>query len=199
MTPEPKRSPSSTGQGEHVPDVVDWRPGGSSATTWTVVGIAMTVLGLPLFALPLMFRVGPTGGSHRIGLVDVLLVLALTTVLVIAHEGIHGLVMLSFGARPRFGTMLVGRVMPALYATSEGHHFSRGQYLTVAAAPALAISVLGFWACFGPWGGYLIVPLAFHLGGCVGDGFAGWRVLREPPGTEFEDLRDGIRFHRTRA
>ena len=198
MTPKPKRSPSTTSQSEHVPGVLDWRPGGSSAATWTVVGIAVTVLGIPVFSFPSILRVGPTG-SFRIGLVDVLLVLALTTLLVIAHEGIHGLVMLSFGAHPRFGTVLVARVMPALYATSEGYYFTRGQYLTVAAAPAVAISVLGFWACFGPWGGYLIVPLAFHLGGCVGDGFAGWRVLREPPGTEVEDLRDGIRFHRKGA
>jgi hypothetical protein len=137
--------------------------------------------------------------SFRIGLLDVLLVVALTALVVIAHEAIHGLVMLCFGARPRFGAMLVSRIMPALYATSAGHRFTRGEYLTVAAAPAVTISVLGFWSCFGPWAGYLILPLAFHLGGCVGDGFAGWRVLREPPGTECEDLRDGIRFHRMRA
>ncbi len=86
--------------------------------------------------------------------------------------------------------------MPAFYATSVGHRFTRAQYLGVAAAPAIAISVVGFLLCFQPWGGYLIVPLAIHLGGCVGDAFAFWRVLREPPGTTFEDLRDGIRFHR---
>lgn len=179
--------------------MVDWRPGRSEAVTWNVVGAAVTVAGLPLFALPSIVRAGSAGGSFRIGLVDVLLVLALTAMLVIAHETIHGLVMRCFGARPRFGALLVGRAMPALYTTSEGHHFTRGQYLTVAATPAVAISVLGFCACFGPWGSYLIVPLAFHLGGCVGDGFAGLRVLRESPGTECEDLRDGIRFYRMRA
>jgi len=69
----------------------------------------------------------------------------------------------------------------------------------VAATPAVAISVLGFLACFGPWAVYLIVPLAIHLGGCVGDGFAVLRVLREPSTTACEDLRDGIRFHRIGA
>jgi hypothetical protein len=39
------------------------------------------------------------------------------------------------------------------------------------------------------------VPLSIQLGGCVGDLFACRRVLHERPGTEFEDLRDGIRFH----
>ena len=161
-----------------------------------MLGVAVTVAGIVLFALPSILRVGPAGGSFQIGPLDLLLVVALTVLLVIAHEGIHGLVMLGLGAQPRFGAMLVGRVMPAMYATAEGHRFTRGQYLTVAAAPAVTVSVLGFLACLGPWAGWLVVPLAVHLGGCVGDGFAGWRALREPPGTECEDLRDGIRFHR---
>jgi hypothetical protein len=63
----------------------------------------------------------------------------------------------------------------------------------------VAISALGFVACFGPWAAYLIVPLAIHLGGCVGDGFAILRALREPSTTTCEDLRDGIRFHRMGA
>jgi putative zincin peptidase len=180
-------------------EVVDWRPGASEAGKWSLVGIAATVVGLPIFSVPSILRAGSAGARFQIGLVEVLLVLAITAVLVVAHEAIHALVMLSFGARPRFGAILVGRAMPALYATAQGHRFTRSQYLTVAVAPAVAISVLGFVACFGPWGGYLILPLAFHLGGCVGDGFATWRVLREPPGTMFEDLRDGIRFHRMRA
>jgi len=179
--------------------IVEWRPDGSSLTAWSVVGMAATVVGIPVFAFPSMLRAGQGGGSFRIGLVEILLVVALTALLVIAHEAIHGLVMLCFGARPRFGALLVGRAMPALYATSDGHRFTRGQYLAVAAAPALTISVLGFWACFSPWAGYLILPLAIHLGGCVGDGFACWRVLHEPPGTECEDLRDGIRFYRMLA
>jgi hypothetical protein len=179
--------------------VVDWLPGASEAGKWSLVGIAAMVVGIPLFSLPSILRLGPAGARVQIGLVDVVLAVAITVVLVVAHEAIHALVMLRFGARPRFGAILVGRVMPAMYTTAQGHRFTRGQYLTIALAPAVVISVLGFLAGFGPWGGYLILPLAFHLGGCVGDGFATWHVLREPPGTEFEDLRDGIRFHRLRA
>ncbi len=175
------------------------RPGSSAAVSWTVLGAAVTVLGVGLFAFPSILRAGPAGATFQIGLVDILLVVALTAVLVVVHEAIHALVMLGFGARTRFGAILVGRVLPAVYATAEGHHFTRGQYLTVAAAPAVAVSVLGFVACLGPWAGWLIVPLAVHLGGCIGDGSACWRALREPSGTECEDLRDGIRFHRMPA
>jgi len=180
-------------------EVVDWRPGRAEATIWNVVAIVLIALGLPLFALPAVLRNGPGGASFRIGLTEILLVAGLTALLLLAHEGIHGLVMLALRARPSFGVVIVGGVVLALYATSVGHRFSRGQYLTVAAAPAVVISVLRFLLCFGPWGGYLIVPLAIHLGGCVGDGFAFGRVLRERPGTELEDLQDGIRFHRKPA
>jgi hypothetical protein len=180
-------------------EVVDWRLGTLEAMTWNVVAIILMAVGLPLFALPSVFRVGPGGAGFQIGVSDVLLVAALTALLLVIHEAIHGLVMLGFGARPAFGALLVAHVIPALYATSVGHRFNRAQYLTVAAAPAVAISVIGFLLCFGPWGGYLIVPLAIHLGGCIGDAFAFWRVLREPPGTELEDLRDGIRVYRKPA
>jgi hypothetical protein len=181
-----------------LPDVVEWRPGRSEAIIWNAVGVAVTVIALLGFAMPSIFR-GLARGSIRVSLLDVVLVVALTLLLVIAHEAIHGIVMLGFGARARFGATLVGKVVPAIYATAPGHRFTRNQYLTVAVAPAVLVSGLGLWACFGPWAGYLIVPLALHLGGCVGDGFAAWRVLREPRGTEYEDLRDGIRFHRPAA
>jgi putative zincin peptidase len=176
--------------------VVEWRPTASDTVVWSVVGLVLSVLGLPLFALPSILRASSAGLSIRIGLMEILVVVILTAGLLVAHEGIHGLVMLLFGARPRFGATLVGGSMPALYATSEGHRFTRGKYLIVAACPAVVISVLGFWACFGPWAGYLVLPLAIHLGGCVGDVFAFRRVVREPYGTECEDLRDGIRFYR---
>jgi Putative zincin peptidase len=180
-------------------EVVDWRPGQAEAMIWNVVAIVLVAVGLPLFALPSILRAGPGSAAFQIGLANVLLVVALTVLLLVMHEGMHGLVMLAFRARPTFGVVLVGRVLPALFATSVGHRFSRGQYLAVAATPAVVISVLGFLLCFGPWGGYLIVPLAIHLGGCVGDGFACWRVLSERSGTQYEDLRDGIRFYRKPA
>src|SRR5260370_11904606 len=175
-------------------EVVDWRPGRAEATIWNVAAIVLIALGLPLFALPSVLRHGPGGASFRIGLTEILLVLALTALLLVVHEGIHGLAMLAFRARPSFGVVLVGGAMPALYATSVRHRFSRAQYLTVAATPAAVISVLGFLLCFEPCGGYLIVPLAIHLGGCVGDFFACGRGLREPPDPQFEDLPNGIPF-----
>jgi hypothetical protein len=197
----PRRHPDTvpTRDRKLEPGVSEWRPGASSAITWNAVAVLVTVAGLFVFSLPVMLRSGSASGSFQVGLVDLLLLVALTALLMVAHEAIHGLVMRGFGARPRFGATLVGHVVPALYTTADGHRFTRRQYLVVAAAPAVTISSLGFLACFGPWAAYLIVPLAIHLGGCVGDGFAVLRALREPSTTTCEDLRDGIRFHRGAA
>ncbi len=175
---------------------MEWRPGTSSAITWNITAVVVTVVGLVLFAQPAILQSGSASGEIQFDLADVLLVLGTTVLLMVVHEGIHGLVMRGLGARPRFGAMLVGRVVPALYTTADGHRFTRPGYLMVAAAPAVVISAIGFALCFGPWAGYLVVPLAIHLGGCVGDGFAILRTLREPSTTRCEDLRDGIRFHR---
>lgn len=177
-------------------DVVEWRPGTSSAITWNIAGLVVTVAGLVIFAQPAILRSGSASGEVRFSVADVLLVLGITVLLMVVHEAIHGGVMRGLGARPRFGAMLVGRLVPALYTTADGHRFTRSGYLVVASAPAIVISVVGFALCFGPWAGYLVVPLAIHLGGCTGDGFAIVRTLREPSTTLCEDLREGIRFHR---
>jgi putative zincin peptidase len=174
---------------------VEWRPGPAEVRAWSVIAVVVTVLGLPLFALPTLIQ-HPGGGSIRVGLVELLLIIALVALLAVVHEGIHGLVMLAFGARPTFGAVLVAHVMPALYATSVGHRFTRLQYFLVAVAPAFLISTIGLGLCWAGWTSYLIAPLAVHLGGCVGDAGAVVRLLREAPGTLCEDLKDGIRFFR---
>ncbi|HVB77259.1 MAG TPA: DUF3267 domain-containing protein [Candidatus Nitrosotalea sp.] len=95
--------------------------------------------------MPSIFR-GLARGSVRVSLVDVVLVVAITLLLVIAHEAIHCMVILGCGARPRFGATLIGKVVPAIYATAPGHRFTRTQYLTIAMAPAVLVSRLGLWA-----------------------------------------------------
>src|SRR5260370_33460025 len=102
-------------------EVVDWRPGRAEATIWNVVAIVLIALGLPLFALPSVLRHGPGGASFRIGLTEVLLVVALPALLLVMHEGIHGLGMLAFRARRTFCVLLVAGAMPPLHATSVGH------------------------------------------------------------------------------
>lgn len=174
---------------------VEWRPGSAEVSVWSVVGVIVTILGLPLFSMPALLQHGGST-SIRIGFVEVLLIIVLTALLAVLHEAIHGLVMLGFGARPTFGAVMVAHVMPALYATAVGHRFTRPQYFLVAVAPAVLLSTIGFVLCFAGLTSYLFAPLALHLGGCVGDGGAVLRLIREPSGTLCEDLKDGIRFLR---
>ena len=147
-------------------------------------------------------RLFPSEGGAVLGSLQVLLALigtlVLSALLILAHERVHGLVMAAFGARPRYGAMILARVVPVVYTTAPGHLFTRDQYLLVALTPAVTVSAVGAAACLTPVGLALVVPLAIHLSGCVGDFAATVRLLGQPPGTLCEDLRDGIRFHRPR-
>jgi hypothetical protein len=178
----------------------DWRPDQKAVLAWNALALLLFVLGLFVFGLPVVARAAHGAGTARttvtISVASPFIVLAATAGLLVLHEAVHALVMRLFGARPRFGAIMVARLIPALYTTAPGHVFRRGQYVAVAVAPGLALSALGFLACFSPPGGYLVIPLAIHLAGCVGDVAATERVLRQPAGTGYEDLRDGIRFHR---
>lgn len=172
----------------------EWRPDAREGALWTLVSLVLVVFGLVIFSVPLFLRARPA--DIELAPRDVAVIAVLTAVLVVLHEGIHGVVMRWFGARPYFGIAMAAKVVPALYTTAPGHRFSRVQYLAVSVAPAIVISAVGFAVSFTPAGPFLFVPLALHLGGCSGDAAATWQVLRQPPGTVYEDLRDGIRFHR---
>jgi len=163
-------------------------------TIWLVLMIPLTFAGLIVFGAAAAVT---RGGSFSVtgGFLELVLLILLVIGLMFAHEGIHGLAMHAYGARPTFGAGASGRFFPYLYATSDGHVFTRRQYLSVALAPAVAISTIGLALCPTPIGPWLIFPLALHLSGCIGDFAVTAVVLRRPAGTQFEDLRDSIRFH----
>jgi hypothetical protein len=183
-------------------EVVDWRPSSREGLVWNVLALPLLFVGLIGFGW-LAIRDVPTSGSATVGATSLLLwvlgTLALAVALFLAHEGLHGLVMAAFGGRPRFGAMMMARVVPVLYTTAPGHVFSGAQYLAVSLTPAAAISILGVAACLTPAGLIFVVPLAIHLSGCVGDFAATLRLLAQPRGTSCEDLPDGLRFHRPSA
>ena len=165
-----------------------------SGAWWSVAGVVVAVVAIPIFGIPLLIRTGHA--VIQFGVSDIVIMVVLAAALVMVHEGLHAAVMSMFRARPTFGATLVGRAFPALYTTAPGHRFTRAQYLAVTVTPGISISLVGFAACFTGIGTYLVIPLAMHLGGCIGDAIATWHVMREPQGTMYEDLRDGIRFHR---
>lgn len=179
--------------------IEDWLLTEQTTRRWTVASVAVSIAGVGLFALAYALGHGDGDGFAFTGLAllgAVVLTAVLTLPLYVVHEWIHGLTMRRFGVRPRYGWGAVGGVPGYLYCAACGARFTRGQYATVALAPCLLLSTLGALAvALLPWGGWLVVPLAFHLGGCVGDFWAVALVLRRPPGTVVEDLTTGVRFH----
>jgi hypothetical protein len=131
--------------------------------------------------------------------VNIALTLALILALSAAHEGVHGLAMMAFGARPTFGILKSGRVPWGFYTTSPGRRFTRRRYLIVALAPLAVIAPLGIPLCWSPIGGDLWFPFAVHLGGCIGDLTIAWHVLSGPREIFCEDLADGVRLWRSQS
>ncbi|GAB4575265.1 MAG: hypothetical protein Kow0077_25930 [Anaerolineae bacterium] len=116
------------------------------------------------------------------------LMLAATLVL---HEAMHGLAMLIFGKRPRFGARLTRLV---LYTTSDAY-FPRTEYLIVTLAPLVVLSLLGL-------SGMLLMPqgvaiwvgimVAMNTASSVGDLWMAGVIVRFPGETLFRDEADGM-------
>jgi hypothetical protein len=112
----------------------------------------------------------------------------LTPLLVIAlHEALHGLGIVIFGGRPKFGAGIRGAV-PYFFATCPGMRFSWGRTLVIGALPLVTIDVAAL-ALAGY--GSLVVPamLAFAVNsaGAAGDLWLIGVILQTPRTTSFED------------
>ena len=161
--------------------------------------IVLPVTGIVVFAL--IYSITHRGeirfeGGGLAGLIPVV-VFPLVLVLLPVHEWIHGLAMRRFGASPSYGAMMLYGMVPCFYCTSPGHRFTRSQFAVVSAAPLLAISLVGgLCVALVPYGGWLVLPLGFHLGGCVGDLWFLGIIAIQPRGTLLEDTMTGVRLHR---
>jgi hypothetical protein len=136
------------------------------------LGSPLTIDGLPDSVPPL------------IGLGLALIVLPL-------HEWIHGLAIAHFGHQPRYGIKLF-----VLFATSDGALFRRDEFIKIALAPLLAISLVGgMIMLFLPFGLAYWVGLAVVLNaaGAIGDLWMTSVVLRFGPSTLVRDEEDSMR------
>ena len=183
----------------HHGQVDEWTPGPSIMMAWNVAGILLSIGGLWLFLALYAVTHGGSGEFEFSG-GDILGALGITTVLVAimfaAHELMHGLAMKRYGAQPTYGGGILARILPYFYCTARGHRFTKRQFLVVSLAPAVVLNafftVAIFWM---PGGGWLILPAALHLGGCIGDFWMVGVLMRKPDDMRFEDMVTGIRFH----
>lgn len=175
---------------------------------WTLTGkpmrvIAMNILSVFPFIIFgwifswLAFNLGklPSEGEIRITSLS-MIGLALAGVLLTLglHELTHGLTMRMFGASPKYGIKMKWMV---LYATSPGYAYRRNNYVVIALAPFVCLSilfVLGMWLLQGTlWVVLLGICGALNAAGAIGDMWITMIVLRYAPTAYVMDERDGMR------
>jgi hypothetical protein len=181
--------------------------------SWKVTGkpmrvIALNIVGVILFVIfgmifsSLAISVGrmPLEGNFRLGLGEMVLAVTGIVVTLVLHELTHGLTMQMFGANPKYGIIWKGLM---LYATSPGYAYLRNNYVVIALAPFVFISVLivlGMWILQGTaWVALLGICGIVNASGAVGDMWITLIVLRYAATAYVMDERDGIRVFLPKA
>ena len=189
--------PASGTVPENYQEVLSWKVTGKPVRV-----IALNIFGVILFIIfgmifsSLAIRLGkmPSGGSFRIGLGEMGLAVTGIVVTLVLHELTHGAAMQLFGASPRYGIIWKGLM---LYATSPGYAYRRKDYVVIALAPFVLISLLAvlcMWLLQGTaWVALLAVCGIVNASGAVGDLWITMIVLRHAVTAYVMDERDGIR------
>ena len=109
------------------------------------------------------------------------------------HEWVHGLAMQYYGHPVRYG---IKPLKGVVYATSDGAYFWRRQFIIVALAPLVVISLIGlFLAAIFPVGAalWILFMAAMNAAGAAGDLWMVWVLRKIPPGALVRDEQDGMR------
>lgn len=134
---------------------------------------------------PLVINALPNRAPNGLGLLAVILVLPL-------HEWIHGLTIRRLGHRPRYGIKLM-----VLFATSDGALFRRSEFVQIALAPLVVITLSGeLLMLFLPYelGRWLALALAVNAAGAIGDLWMTVVALRYGPSALIRDEEDSMRI-----
>lgn len=179
--------------GPHEARPLIWRP---SRTTSLGLSLVSTVVALASAYVALVVAFAGRPQQRLVvtvgGLVATLVVTGLALFL---HEGVHGLVISTYGGRPRFGWGFAARVVPFLYCTAPGQRFARSRYVLVVLAPTLFVSLALLVGLRSSVGGLFVIPFGIHLGICMNDWLVAFRALREPRGALIEEVAGGILVH----
>ena len=120
--------------------------------------------------------------------------LGLTVIILLLHEGIHGLFFWVFSrSRPVFGL----RPLYA-YAGAPTWFFPRRQYAITALGPLVIIAAVGLlFLMVAPAGWVLMIAflVAINTGGAIGDIFVFNRLLKSSPTSFANDTGDVVTFY----
>jgi hypothetical protein len=141
---------------------------------------------------PGLFSSFSTGLVFR--LVDLLFMVMIFAVFIVLHELVHGAFFWIYSrSRPRFGFR-----GGYAYAAAPGWFFPRSQYLVIALAPLLLLSILGMvLVAVVPAGALaaILFGMVANAAGAVGDMWIAFKVIRERRKILIEDLGDGMNFY----
>lgn len=108
------------------------------------------------------------------------------------HEWVHGLAIVRCGHKPRYGFKLL-----VLYATSDGAYFRRGEFIRIALAPLVVITLAGMvLMLFLPLGlaQWAALAVTLNAAGAIGDLWMTAVVLRFDHSVLVQDEADAMRI-----
>lgn len=169
-------------------------------------GIALLVASwFAFFALAGLLRPGIMNESFQFKLLNLLqtlgilvMLLMATAIMIVVHEGFHGLFFWIFTrTRPQFAFKVY-----YASASAPGWYFPRWQYILIGLAPLVGITLLGLagllWLPVS-----LVLPvvliLVFNTSGAIGDLWVVGRLLASPASTYVLDLGNSSEFYQENA
>ena len=162
--------------------------------------ILLQFLALPLCVLSgfvfsrLAVNLGRLPSTLRFGLAEIGIAMVAILLTIVLHELAHGIAMQRFGAEPRYGVLWKQGMF---YATAPGYAFRRNDYIQIALAPLMILSVLatlGILLLSGTfWVAVLAIAGVINASGAIGDLWIAAIVLRYPVTAYIIDEKDGIR------
>jgi hypothetical protein len=125
----------------------------------------------------------------------IILLVLVYLLMMVLHEGLHGLVIAWAGQIPRFG---VKWRLGVVYATTDGGYFSRNVFIAIALAPLVGITLLGLvlvWFIPDGWGYWVGWMVVLNAAGAIGDLWMSVVALRYPPTALIRDEAESIRVY----
>jgi hypothetical protein len=158
---------------------------------WLLLGSGVFFIALDLIARSSQPS-SPLFGVGGVGAVALLIVLNILgyALIIPIHEGVHALIIVALGGRPRFGV----RWPLAAYCTAPNQLFTRNGYIAVALAPLIALTIAGVlvtWL-FPDAGAAIVLAMAGNISGAIGDLVAVDGLRRLPPSTLIADTATGF-------
>ncbi|CQR47146.1 hypothetical protein BN1058_01437 [Paraliobacillus sp. PM-2] len=115
-------------------------------------------------------------------------------VILIIHESIHGLFFKLFkpDVKVKFGFK-----NGVAYATSPGAIYSKDKFIVICLMPFILITLLLYsFYLSGVNGIFLYFLFAMHTGGCVGDFYFFYLLLKQKNSTHVEDTEQGFKLYK---